>query len=579
MTSVPGYHPVDLQLAYNVPTGGPGQLVAIVDAYDDPNAESDLGVYRSQFGLSSCTTANGCFKKVNQSGGTDSYPAPNGGWAQEISLDLDMVSAICPNCHILLVEANSNHLSDLGVAVNTAAQLGAKAISNSYGSSEYSSETTDESTYFNHPGLAITASSGDGGYGVEFPAASQYVTAAGGTTLSRASNARGWSETVWSGAGSGCSAYITKPAYQTDAGCSDRTVADVAADADPGTGVAVYDSFRYQGLKGWLVFGGTSVASPIISALYALADNTSGSYPADPYQKPSALFDVTSGSNGSCGGSYLCNGEPGYDGPTGLGTPNGTSAFANPTVSVSPTTVSAGGPVIFTWSNVANPTSTDWVGLYHPGASNGLYLDYFWTNSCSSSYANSNAVGSGSCSYTMPYVGATYELRLFSSNTYTLLGTSSSIADSGPAASGAISATPSSVAPGGSVTVSWTNRVTATKGDGFGLYHPGDSDYAPIDWIWDDTCSYAMGTTAVASGSCSYTMPASGGSYEFRLFSNNSYIRLAVSNSVSVGATASAAPTTSTTTTTAPGTAGSGDAKRGPVHSPSAPLWHPAGHR
>jgi subtilase family serine protease len=326
MAAAPGgYNPADLQSAYKLPsaTAGSGQTVAIVDAYNDPRAESDLGVYRSQFGLPACTTANGCFKKVDQNGGT-SYPRGNTGWAEEISLDLDMVSAICPNCHILLVEAKTNSFANLATAVNTAARLGANAISNSYGGSEYSNEVTDQSN-FNHPGVAITASSGDNGYGVEFPAASQYVTAVGGTSLTRSGNSRGWSETAWSGAGSGCSAYISKPSWQRDSGCSRRTVADVSAVADPNTGVSVYDTYN---TSGWLVFGGTSVASPIIASVYALAGNegsiTYGSY---PYSHTSSLFDVTSGSNGSCGGSYLCTATTGYDGPTGLGTPNGSGGF------------------------------------------------------------------------------------------------------------------------------------------------------------------------------------------------------------------------------------------------------------
>ncbi len=322
-----GYGPADLQSAYKLPsaTAGSGQTIAIVDAYDDPNAESDLGVYRSQFGLSPCTTASGCFKKVNQSGGT-SYPKGNSGWAQEISLDLDMASAICPNCHILLVEANSNSFANLAAAVDEAAKLGANVISNSYGGSEYSNEVNDQSHY-NHPGIAITVSSGDNGYGVQFPAASQYVTAVGGTSLTTSSNTRGWTETVWSGAGSGCSAYITKQSWQTDAGCSRRTVADVSADADPNTGVAVYDTYRVHP-GGWLVFGGTSVAAPIIGSVYALAANAvSVTYGSYSYSHTSSLFDVTSGSNGSCGGTYLCTGVTGYDGPTGNGTPNGTGGF------------------------------------------------------------------------------------------------------------------------------------------------------------------------------------------------------------------------------------------------------------
>ncbi|HUX32961.1 MAG TPA: S8 family serine peptidase, partial [Gemmatimonadaceae bacterium] len=244
----------------------------------------------------------------------------------EISLDLDMASAICPNCKILLVEASSSSFANLAAAEDEAAKLGATVISNSYGGSEYSSEVSDQS-HFNHPGIAITVSSGDGGYGVEFPAASQYVTAVGGTTLTRDGSARGFSETVWSGAGSGCSAYITKPSWQTDAGCSHRTVADVAAVADPNTGVSVYDTYRLHP-GGWLVFGGTSVAAPLIGGVYALAGNAGSiTYGSTSYSALTSVFDVLSGSNGSCGGSYLCTGTMGYDGPTGNGTPNGTGAF------------------------------------------------------------------------------------------------------------------------------------------------------------------------------------------------------------------------------------------------------------
>jgi PKD repeat protein len=322
-----GYGPSDLQGAYNIfnqsSSAGGTQTIAIVDAYDDPNAEADLGVYRSQYGLPPCTTANGCFKKVNQLGQQGNYPKTDAGWAQEISLDLDMASAICPNCKILLVEANSNFFSDLATAVDRAATLGGTQISNSYGGSEYSGETSDESHY-NHPGVAVTVSSGDSGYGAEFPAASRYVTAVGGTTLNRnSSTPRGWTETAWSGAGSGCSAYISKPAWQSDSGCTRRTIADVSAVADPNTGVAVYDSLPFHGRSGWMVFGGTSAAAPIVAGFDALIGSSAGS-PSYPYGNPGSYYDITSGSNGSCGGSYLCTAKAGFDGPTGLGTPKGS---------------------------------------------------------------------------------------------------------------------------------------------------------------------------------------------------------------------------------------------------------------
>ncbi|MGI8682305.1 MAG: S53 family peptidase [Mycobacteriales bacterium] len=328
VTSSPsGYGPADLQSAYALPsaTAGSGQTIAIVDAYNDPSAEADLGVYRSQYGLSSCTTANGCFSKVDQNGGT-AYPRNDSGWSQEISLDVDMASAICPNCKILLVEATTPSFANLGAAVNTAARLGAQAISNSYGGSDASDANYGQ--YYNHPGHAITVSSGDNGYGVEYPASSQYVTAVGGTHLIRASGTRGWAETAWSGAGSGCSAYNAKPSWQTDGGCAKRTVADVSAVADPATGVAVYDSYASKGTKGWLVFGGTSVSAPIIAGVYALAGNGSAvNYGSYPYSHTASLFDVVGGSNGSCSTAYLCNAVTGFDGPTGLGTPNGTGAF------------------------------------------------------------------------------------------------------------------------------------------------------------------------------------------------------------------------------------------------------------
>ena len=325
-----GLSPANLISAYALPsaTAGSGQTVAIVDAYDDPNAEADLAVYRSYFGLSACTTANGCFKKVNQTGGT-SYPAADGGWAEEISLDIDMVSAICPNCKILLVEATTSSFANLGTAVNEAAALGANAISNSYGSTGDARDSTYGS-YYHHSGIAVTASSGDSGYGVSYPASSHYVTAVGGTTLTAASSTtRGWTETAWSGAGSGCSSYNTILTSQSSSvtGCSRRAEADVSAVANPSTGVSVYDSYAYNGYSGWLTFGGTSVSSPIIASVFALAGNASSIDNNYPYTHSSYLNDVTSGSNGSCSTSQWCTARTGWDGPTGLGTPNGVSAF------------------------------------------------------------------------------------------------------------------------------------------------------------------------------------------------------------------------------------------------------------
>lgn len=317
-----GFGPADIRSAYALDSSSSGgRTVAIVDAYNDPTAEADLGVYRSHYGLTSCTSASGCFRKVGQTGGA--VPANNASWAQEISLDLDMVSAACPDCKILLVEANTASFANLATAVDYAATQGPAAISNSYGGSD-----SKASSAYDHPGIAITASTGDGGYGIESPASYPTVVAVGGTSLKKSSSSRGWTETAWSGAGSGCSTLNVKPSWQSAATqCSGRANADVSAVADPNTGVAVYDSTAYQGSKGWMVFGGTSASSPIIASVYALSGNTAG-YPASyTWAHTASLNDVTSGTNGSCPTAVWCTAGAGWDGPTGLGTPNGTSAF------------------------------------------------------------------------------------------------------------------------------------------------------------------------------------------------------------------------------------------------------------
>lgn len=330
-----GLSPADIQAAYNLPaTAGHGHTVAIVDAYDDPNAEADLAAYRQYYGLPACASASGCFTKVNQNGQTTSLPAPDPGWSLEISLDLDAVSSACPSCNILLVEANSASLVDLLPSAITAQRLGADAISNSYGSrGEFSGEQYLE-RYYRDMRVPFVVSTGDYGYGngailiggIAYPAASQFAIAVGGTSLTRSDTPRGWSESAWSGATSGCSAYIHKPGWQKDTLCSMRTVADVSAVADPKTGLAVYDTFGYNG---WLQVGGTSLSAPIIASIYAMAGNGSTlHYVSNLYTQTSGLYDVTSGANGTnCSGTYLCTAVPGYDGPTGLGTPAGPGAF------------------------------------------------------------------------------------------------------------------------------------------------------------------------------------------------------------------------------------------------------------
>jgi subtilase family serine protease len=297
----------------------------VVDAFAHPNALGDLTAYRNQFGLGAPSLT-----QVSQTGGSIGTVSADIGWGQEEMLDLEMVSAMCPACKILYVGASSASFTDLAAAVNRAATLGAKVISNSYGGREFSTETSLAGAYA-HSGVAITASSGDSGYGAQVPAAFNTLTAVGGTSLRLTATGSRQSETVWSGAGSGCSAYISKPSWQHDSACSKRTIADVSAVADPATGVSVYDSFGSSGGANWYVFGGTSVAAPLIGGIYALG-STSGVPAQLAYTNAGSLFDVTSGSNGRCThgknttGKYLCTGVAGYDGPSGNGTPRGSLA-------------------------------------------------------------------------------------------------------------------------------------------------------------------------------------------------------------------------------------------------------------
>jgi subtilase family serine protease len=326
------YSGLQLESAYTLPgpvasTDGTGPVIAIVDAYGYTNAEADLNTYRAANGMQPCTTVNGCFAKLDQRGG-GSYPAQDTGWAQETALDLDMASAACPKCKLVLVQADNNSFVNLGAAEDTAAaQPGVVAISNSYGGSEFSAETSPTyASHYDHPNIAITVSSGDNGYGVQFPAAARTVVAVGGTSLHQSSTGV-WSETAWSGAGSGCSYYVGKPAWQHDSGCPRRTVADVSAVADPNTGVRVYGPTGTG--TGWMVFGGTSASAPLIAGVYGVQnDSAATAYPAStPYSRTGLLNDVKSGSNGRCSPAYFCTAVTGYDGPTGLGTPAGPGAF------------------------------------------------------------------------------------------------------------------------------------------------------------------------------------------------------------------------------------------------------------
>ena len=320
---VGGYAPADLESAYSLPVGGgAGKLVVLFGGNSDyPQAESDLGVYRAQYNLPACTSANGCFMKVDEHGGTD-YPAA-GSSEVEQALDMEMASAACPACRIMLIEGG-----DMDVALATVIAKGASAFSFSV-LLGFGSATTSEcqSLGFNDDtGLVITAALGDTGYpGARdfIPAACQGTLAAGGTTLNKATSSRGWAETTWSGTGSGCSPYVAKPGWQTDTGCTMRMEGDVASVADPGTGMSIYNTL---GASGWLIVGGTSAAAPLIAGALTNLGIANGHFtPAWIWQNPINFYDITTGSNGTCSGdpSYFCNSNVGYDGPTGWGTLNG----------------------------------------------------------------------------------------------------------------------------------------------------------------------------------------------------------------------------------------------------------------
>ena len=332
-----GYGPAQIRAAYNL-TGktSANTIVAIVDAYDDPTAKQDLDTYSKFYSLPILPVCKAdiakspvpCFTKLSQRG-TTALPKVNSSWSMEIALDVEAVHAVCENCSIALVEATSPNMKNLFQGVDTAIKIGATIISNSWGGPEFSQETNLDS-HFNHPGIAFTVSSGDSGYGVQYPAASPYVTAVGGTSLELTDTGNYKDENAWSGAGSGCSQFEAKSSWQQDKLCPGRTVADVSAVADPATGAAIYSSTSPKGTKGWFTVGGTSLAAPIVAGVYALGGIPTGKQANSlPYLfgTKTNLHDVVGGQNGNCSPNYLCSGKTKYDGPTGLGSPKGAGAF------------------------------------------------------------------------------------------------------------------------------------------------------------------------------------------------------------------------------------------------------------
>lgn len=354
-----GYCPVDLQEAYGLPslTAGSDRVVAIVDAYGYKNAASDLAEYRSTMGLKACTEATKCLRIVNQNGAASPLPPepPKGDdWKGEESLDLDMVSAICPNCKIVLVQTQNDYTTNLYDGVATAGRLGAKYVGASWGLKEFGGDDS----VFHQSGVVIAAAAGDDGGGGSKgggpyqPCTYTYVVCVGGTHLVRASNDRGWSESVWNdwtydacggpcgATGSGCSKRIGKPSWQTDRGCTTRSAADISATASLRSAVIVYNSEEHGGTcpdECFWLYGGTSASTQIIAAVFALAGNAAGQVGASGIWAHHAghVHDIVSGNNldadlgVTCASSvrYICTAGVGFDGPTGWGSPDGIGAF------------------------------------------------------------------------------------------------------------------------------------------------------------------------------------------------------------------------------------------------------------
>ena len=326
-----GWQPVDFQTRYHLDSssGGAGTIVAIVDAYDNPHAASDLATYRAAFGLGKAP-----FKKFNQYGEQRDYPRPGPGWGAEIDLDAEMVSAVCPKCTIFVVEASNAIGSDLQTAEAEAVRLGAHIVTNSW--TCYNALTCVKWSDFDAPGVVYVAAAGDLGYNENgAPEGLASVVSVGGTVLSK--NGTTYSEQVWGDSGGGCSANgeksggAPKPTWQTDPDCKFRTDTDVSAVA---WGVAEYDTFGY---KGWFTVGGTSIAAPLVAGIYGLAGNAANRdagrkfWNEHPQQRAKNLNEITLGSDGSCKGRYLCQAGTEqfgwYSGPAGWGTPLGTGAF------------------------------------------------------------------------------------------------------------------------------------------------------------------------------------------------------------------------------------------------------------
>ena len=484
-----GFDPQDLWSAYKIPTSSgekqeryeATQTIALVDAGYDATAESDLEAYRQHYGLKPCTHTGGCFRQVNERGEEGNPPPPNAEWELETSLDLDMASAGCPHCHILLVEATQESLAALAEAANTAAELGATQISNSYGLPEAmlgecgTTACRQLNSDYDHPGVVVTASAGDGGYDNSlrggtaplFPAASPYVIAVGGTSLHKATTTRGWSEEVWeesshsAGTGSGCSATQLKPAWQADKGCAHRTDNDVAAVAACETPISIYGTH----FGGWEDVCGTSASAPLVAGIEAHASEAGGPPPTANafYKNRSTLFNVTKGHNGTCSPEYLCSAESqegGYDGPIGNGTPAAgpvETATSPPTARTEPASSVTGGQA--TLNGLLDPNGAETTYQFEYGTSTSYGTSIPASPSSAGSGAAAKAV---SASVTGVAPGTTYHYRLVATNSSgTIAGEDQSFRTAKPTVTG-VGPVMGSAGGGTQVTISGTNLTGAT---------------------------------------------------------------------------------------------------------------------
>jgi hypothetical protein len=499
----PAYLQQAYDLTYLSQTAGGSDTVAIVDAYDDPSAASDLATFRSTYGLPPCTTANGCFRKLNEYGQASPLPAADSGWQVEESLDMDAVSSLCPNCHILLLEATPS-VSDLDTAIATAQSLGANQVSNSWSAS--SSQPFGTSSF---PGISVLASTGDAGYAGpgwdNYPAAFPGVTAVGGTTLSAAgtaSSARGFTETAWSnsggeGGGSGCDLNEPKPSYQSDTGCTGRSYADVSADANPETGLGIYDS----GDGGWLLVGGTSLSSPLTAAFEAVT-GVNGTTAGWAYKDSALLNDPVSGTSGSCSIYYICNAGPGYDGPTGIGSISGDIATGAPGI---------GGPAVGNGSNntYAQTVGGNQVALTGGVYPNGLDTTYSWQYGATTSYGQQTAatdIGSGSLPVSTPATitalapSTTYHYRLVAANSDgTAYGYDYTFTTAGPGAVAPVN----SVAP----SIAGTPQQGAALTVNAGTWGPTPTSYA---YQWQNSTDGGTTWTTISGAAGSTHTPGTG---------------------------------------------------------------------